>query len=57
MPFVMICGLPSSGKTYFTNAFHEYLKKNFKIEPVIISETMFIKDKNSIYMGNSLKKL
>ena len=50
MPFVMLCGLPSSGKTSTTSKLVDYfnnLKKNVKV----ICDNDFITEKNSVYSG------
>jgi tRNA uridine 5-carbamoylmethylation protein Kti12 len=51
MPFVMICGLPCSGKTYFVNAFKDYLQANYEFPVIIINDSMFCDDKNKAYSG------
>lgn len=53
MPFVMMCGLPSSGKTYYANRLAEYMRSLNK-NVVIVNEDPFIKDKNLVYLGNLL---
>lgn len=51
MPFVMMCGLPSSGKTYYANKLAEFLRNNMNKNVIIVNESQFMKDKNSVYMG------
>lgn len=46
----MLCGLPSSGKTFTTAKLVDYfnnLKKNVKV----ICDNDFINEKNSVYLG------
>lgn len=53
MPFVMMCGLPSSGKTYYANKLAEFLRSLNK-NVVIVNENPFIKNKNLVYLGKLL---
>ncbi len=55
MPFVMLCGLASSGKTYYTNLLKEYFQNNLKKTVKVISDTDFIKEKNLVYLGKFSK--
>lgn len=52
MPFVMMCGLPSSGKTHYANLLANYLKETHAKNAIIINDQMFCSDKNSVYMGS-----
>lgn len=55
MPFVMMCGLPSSGKSFYANRLKEYLENEVKKSvKVITDEKFYYEDKNLIYMGNSM---
>lgn len=53
MPFVMLVGLPSSGKTFYANVLKEYLENELKKVVKLIKEETFYydQDKNSIFMG------
>ena len=53
MPFVMLCGLPSSGKTHVTNILANHLREQLKKNVVIINENNFLAEKNSIYIGRN----
>jgi tRNA uridine 5-carbamoylmethylation protein Kti12 len=53
MPFVMMCGLPSSGKSHYTSMIKKYLEDAMHKKVVVISDTMFCKDKNSVFMSNA----
>ncbi len=48
-----MCGLPSSGKTYIANALKDYLEENYKCDTIIVNDSMFCHDKNSVYMGKT----
>ncbi|CAF0841797.1 unnamed protein product [Brachionus calyciflorus] len=56
MPFVMMCGLPSSGKTYYANKLAEYLRTTLNKNVLIVNETPFLKDKNSVYLDSGQEK-
>lgn len=53
MPFVMMCGLPSSGKTYYTSILSDYFKNKLNKNVLVINESSFISDKNSVYLGKT----
>jgi tRNA uridine 5-carbamoylmethylation protein Kti12 len=58
MPFVMMVGLPSSGKTYYTNILKDYLENQLKKTVKVISdEKFYYEDKNSIYMGKNFNNI
>ena len=53
----MMVGLPSSGKTYYTNILKDYLENQLKKTVKVISdEKFYYEDKNSIYMGIKINK-
>jgi tRNA uridine 5-carbamoylmethylation protein Kti12 len=51
MPFVIMCGLPSSGKTYYATLLADYLKNTLNKTVHVINDNMFINNKNEIYIG------
>ena len=51
MPFVMMCGLPSSGKTYYAKILSDYIKETLNKNVIIVEDSSFLTDKNSVYMG------
>lgn len=51
MPFVMLCGLPSSGKTHYANLIKKYLTETCQKNVVSLTDSMYCQDKNSVYMG------
>ena len=51
MPFVVMCGCPSSGKTTRALQLKTYLNSNTKLEVQIISDGDFGIDKNDVYAG------
>lgn len=52
MPFVMMCGLPSSGKSYLVAKLVEYLKNDHKKNVHVIDDAAYLSSsKNSIYQG------
>lgn len=51
----MMCGLPSSGKTYLTNQLVDYFKNTQNRNVIVVSDSAFIKDKNSLYQGTLIK--
>ena len=51
MPFIMLCGLPSSGKTTYCSQLVDYLKGLDK-KVYVINDSMYCKDKNSVFLGN-----
>lgn len=53
MPFVMLCGLPSSGKTARCNKLAKYLKDTENCNVHVVNDNMFGKDKNKIYSGEA----
>lgn len=46
----MMCGLPSCGKTFYTNKLAEYFRSQNK-NVIIVNEHPFMNDKNSVYLG------
>ncbi len=53
MPFIMLCGLPSSGKTLYCSKLEEYLK-NLDKKVHVINDLMYCKDKNSVFLGKKV---
>jgi protein KTI12 len=51
MPLVLMCGLPSSGKTNRTNELKEYFEKHSDKTVYIINDMNFNIDKNIYYSG------
>lgn len=51
MPYVMFCGLPSSGKTFLKDQLIDYLQNEQKKTVRVICDNDFIADKNSVYFG------
>jgi protein KTI12 len=56
MPFIMLCGLPSSGKTYYCNKLVEYLTTLEK-QTHVINDAMYCNDKNADYLDSTKEKL
>ena len=54
MPFVEMCGLPSSGKSTRAKELEAYLCREKGLNSRIISETEFGLNKNDIYAGKSV---
>ena len=54
MPFVEMCGFPSSGKTTRAKELEAYLCREKGLNSRIISETEFGLNKNDIYAGKSV---
>ena len=53
----MMCGLPSSGKTTYANQLKKYLEETYVGKNIlIINDSMFCKDKNSVFMDPSQEK-
>ena len=52
MPFVMLCGMPSSGKTALANKLAGFFKEEHKKVVRLICDNDFISEKNSLYSGN-----
>lgn len=57
MPFVMLCGLPSSGKTHYCNLLVDHFKNTFNKNAHVINDALFCTDKNAVYKGISVKSL
>ena len=53
MPFVMLCGLPSSGKTFYCSKLVEYFKGLDK-KVNVINDSMYCTDKNSVFLGKKM---
>ena len=51
MPFVMLSGLPSSGKTFYTKLLVEYLTNKMNKKVHVVQDSIYCNDKNSIYFG------
>ena len=51
MPFVMMCGLPSSGKTYYANKLADHLRNTMNKNVIRVNESPFMKEKNAAYLG------
>ena len=51
MPLVMMCGLPSSGKTFYANKISEYLKKKLNKNVIFLNDDLFGINKNETFMG------
>ena len=56
MPLIIICGLPSSGKTTRTNELKEYFEKNLSKVVHVVSDNNFNINKNACYSGKFKKK-
>ena len=56
MPFVMMCGLPSAGKTYNAEIIKNHLINNCQKNVILINDGMFCKDKNQVFMDSSREK-
>ena len=54
MPFVAICGFPSSGKSTRAKELESYLCKEKGVNSRIIADCDFGLDKNVIYAGKSV---
>ena len=54
MPFVAICGFPSSGKSTRARELESYLCKEKGVNTRIIADCDFGLDKNVIYAGKSV---
>ena len=52
MPFVIMSGLPSSGKTYYATMLADHLREKLNKTVHVINDNMFINNKNEIFMGN-----
>lgn len=57
MPFVLMCGLPSSGKTTRAKILEEYLIKEHETKVIIVSDKEHLNlDKNEVYNDSKLEK-
>ena len=54
MPFVMMCGLPSSGKSFYAKVLADHLKNNMNKNVIIVDDGQFLIEKNSVYMSECL---
>lgn len=54
MPFVAMCGFPSSGKSTRAKELESYLGREKGVNTRIIAESDFGLDKNVIYAGKSV---
>jgi len=54
MPFIIMCGLPSSGKTTRTNELKKYFEDNQSKRTIIVSDHRHDVDKNDVYLGSDI---
>ena len=56
MPFVIMCGLPSSGKTFYAGILSKHLQEIQHKNVIIINDSMFCNDKNNVFMESNKEK-